>query len=302
MKFILFSTFIYFKKLKKNISKQTTINHSVIHLSHSHITLSSHALNSIKMSSRNQNSTELKKLKKELMGNINIEKIKQESQKNALEFNICKLKNHTIKKTNEMEEMKKQLFGNKYQDCPNDLDIIGFSFQCKMKLDFEKKMEQEKLKKQEKELKEILKEILKEQEEKSKNPRDVLFFEQPPITDQKSWEQELEVREIVKKLKEKKEKPKQDEIKQDELQQDEIQQDEIKQDEIKHEIQQDEIQEFHENIWSKFDNVKIKTKYENVKKSNSNSNSNIFLFEINEKIEMQNNFEKEQIMELMKNQ
>ena len=102
------------------------------------------------------------------------------------------------KKTTPFDEMKKQLMGDKHKKESN-IDEIDFLYKCKIANEELIKFQKEELEELDKQMKEQEKQM-KEEKQKIKNPKDVLFFTEPPKTNI-PWEQELQVHEIVKKLK-----------------------------------------------------------------------------------------------------
>ena len=135
-------------------------------------------------------------MKKELFGNIDVDKIKHNSVSNIPPCFRSK------KKMDEVEQMKKQLFGDKYKEnIIKCRDQIGMMFHLKQKQEEYIKQKQEEIEHLNKEFKE---QIEKTQKEKlNKNPFDILYFEEPRSLNPELFEQELQVREIVKHLKSK---------------------------------------------------------------------------------------------------
>lgn len=141
--------------------------------------------------------SELKQMKQELFSNINFADVRNVSKKDLMNVKILKSK---PKKTTQFDEMKKQLMGNKYKKESN-IDEIDFLYKCKIANEELIKYQKEELEELDKQMKEQEKQM-KEEKQKIKNPKDVLFFTEPPKTNI-PWEQELQVHEIIKKLKNK---------------------------------------------------------------------------------------------------
>jgi hypothetical protein len=138
-----------------------------------------------------------KQMKKELFGNIDIDKIKHNSVSNIPPSFESK------KKMDKVEQMKKHLFGDKYKE--NDIkcrDQIGMMFHLKQQQEKYLKLQQEDIEHLDKKFKEQIEKTQKEKL-KNKNPFDVLYFEEPRSLNPELFEQELQVREIVKHLKSK---------------------------------------------------------------------------------------------------
>jgi hypothetical protein len=135
--------------------------------------------------------SELKQMKQELFSNINSDDVRNVAKKDLMNVKILKSK---PKKTTPFDEMKKQLMGDKHKKESN-IDEIDFLYKCKIANEELIKFQKEQMKEQEKQMKE-------QEKQKIKNPKDVLFFAESPKTNI-PWEQELQVNEIVKKLKNK---------------------------------------------------------------------------------------------------
>ena len=141
--------------------------------------------------------SELKQMKQELFSNINSADIRNVAKKDLMNVKMLKSK---PKKTTPFDEMKKQLMGDKHKKESN-VDEIDFLYKCKIANEELIKFQKEELEELDKQMKEQEKQM-KEEKQKIKNPKDVLFFTEPPKTNI-PWEQELQVHEIVKKLKNK---------------------------------------------------------------------------------------------------
>jgi hypothetical protein len=150
----------------------------------------------------------IKEMKKELYGNIDVNKIKQNAERNIPPFQS---KKHKMEEMEQMEKMKKELFGNKYVEKKISSDQIGLMFHLKIKQENYIKQKQENLERLDKEFKEQVEKT--KMENKHKNPKDVLYFEEPHSLNPELFEQELQVREIVKHLKSKEHEIKESNIK-----------------------------------------------------------------------------------------
>jgi len=138
-----------------------------------------------------------KQMKKELFGNIDVDKIKHNSVSNIPPCFRSK------KNMDNVEQIKKQLFGDKYKEnVIKCRDQIGMMFYLKQKQEEYIKQKQEEIEHLDKEFKEQIEKTQKEKL-KNKNPFDVLYFEEPRSLNPELFEQELQVREIVKHLKSK---------------------------------------------------------------------------------------------------